>query len=154
MTGSIWGWSLLINNYLKLVMTITAKELDLHSMPCADVLNLFTDGATSVNEGKEIMGWFLAYRENVANEVLCLMYDVWCYKIDDTCFRDQVDPSKLDKWFVSIPANSKEQMFENSEVIEDLYLSRENAEEAAVKGFNLVSEFFGKKKEEEIPIID
>lgn len=109
-----------------------------------ELFELITTGLQCKEDGEALMRSLLMHNMASANSVLCLLYDVWCYKVGETCFVEQVNPESFDKWFISIPVGWFKDVEMDTEAFTSLYASQADAEDAAVKEFKLIDYFFGK----------
>lgn len=62
---------------------------------------------TTPEEGRRLIAQALKEQPAVANAALCGMYDVVCYNVGDSCFRDQAPACDHAKWFVSVVSGSQ-----------------------------------------------
>lgn len=86
---------------------MSATCFPLEFLQTADARRLVTylvEEVTDTQAGLDAMTWLLANRPAVANEVLCLVYDVACYPVADV-FPEQTQD--LGKWFASVPVESE-----------------------------------------------
>lgn len=108
----------------------TANAQQLHDFLVEDVVD--------EQDGLSAMRWLLANRATVANAVLCRLYDVACYQVGESCFRDTAPADEHDKWFVSTLADS-----DLASVRVPLGASLGDAEALAVSHLQLAAKFFG-----------
>lgn len=91
-------------------------------------------------QGCAVMRSLLAYRPQVAHDVLCRFYDVSYYKVGDSCFRDEAPESEHEMWFVATAPDA----FESVESV-PLARSEEEARAFAVQHLKLDALFLGEQ---------
>ncbi len=112
-----------------LVKTASAQRL----------VELLCEEVETEEEGLDVMRRLLAERPAVANEVLCRIYDVACYKVGDSCFRDQAPAHEHEQWFASTVVGS---IVDSDEPV-PLAPSEAEAQALAVVHLRLKEHFFG-----------
>ena len=79
-------------------------------------------------------------RPALADEVLCRLYDVACYRVGDSCFSKDAPANEQDLWFVSTLAGTFDDIVESI----PLAASLEAAQALAVQHLKLEDVFFGR----------
>lgn len=103
-----------------------------------DLVALLTEDTAATPEGLATMRWLRANRPQVADQVLCLLYGVFWYKVGDSCFRDTELPENHEKWFLAVDADSN--LLDTVQL--PLAESAEHACAMAVKALALETTFF------------
>ncbi len=94
-----------------------------------------SDSDVDPAQGVACVQWLRANRPDVANEVLCLAYSVFCYQLNEAHHLGNVPSADLGKWFVSVDVNSSFDDARLSQIpLADTY---EEACRLAVNTFNL-----------------
>lgn len=102
------------------------------------LLDYLVEEVQDEQDGLQAMRWLLANRAAVAHTVLCRLYDVACYQVGETCFRDIAPADEHDKWFV---ATLVEADFDDVRI--PYGDSQSQAESLAVTHLRLADKFFG-----------
>lgn len=71
------------------------------------LIDTLAEMGTTPEEGRRLIAQALKEQPAVANAALCGMYDVVCYNVGDSCFRDQTPACDHAKWFVSVVSGSQ-----------------------------------------------
>ncbi len=94
----------------------------------------------TVEEGYALFRSVRQSRPALADEVLCRLYDVACYKVGDSCFSKDAPANEQDLWFVSTLAGTFDDVVESI----PLAASLEAAQALAVQHLKLEDVFFGR----------
>ncbi len=94
----------------------------------------------TVEEGYALFRSVRQSRPALADEVLCRLYDVACYKVGDSCFSKDAPANEQDLWFVSTLAGTFDDIVESI----PLAASLEAAQALAVQHLKLEDVFFGR----------
>lgn len=120
----------------------SAVSLYLANASAADIAD-WLQSLETAELGHAAMRLLFVANRRKANSVLCLVYDVACYRVGDSCFAGDAPPDDHDKWFVSIAAGS----FDTDMSTVPLGASLADAEARAVEHLDLQALFFGTTEE-------
>ena len=109
----------------------------------AEIMEAITGARACTESGHALMTDLLRTRPDVANEVLCTLYDVAVFKVGDTCFRDSSSTEEQDKWFVSTLVGGEIQSSGEIPLADGMTA----ALRLAVEHLGLVGHFFGRREE-------
>ncbi len=117
----------------------------LHFLSQADetaLVGYLTEEVDSEQQGIEALRWVKAHRPAMFNAVLCLLYDISCYQVGESCFRDRYAEHMHKHWFLSLPVPCDLVCWGD----EQLMPSKQDAEALAVSIYRLEAKFFGEDR--------
>lgn len=106
------------------------------------IAELLVDDALDAADFLVLMAALKVARPAAFNRALCCLYEIACYRNDESCFAEKVQAADLDKWFISTISGSEFSRSTDARLAA-LYDSCDKAEAAAVQGLDLEAIFFG-----------